>query len=551
MRCEETMADAAAATHARNPRAKVFVYRNLVKALPWFATVRAKLDDPRYSGFFLKWGGELPSHVPRQGSAYYHDQLQTPQPNGTLDKDSLNAGNCTAGGCDCGANPCGEYLYDHRNGSMLRKFLVDEVIGGPTGIGHPAVSGVNVDDFWQFNGSICCGGGQGPSEEDPSAVADTGLSATDVETMHVEWMRTMKAVQAKLIASRAWQMEYFNCPQAVLSSSTEYCWNHDATERAPTASLATCNATCQAAQCTAYMRQHCKPNNLFQTLAWMMGFTVSAAGRTAVPDGAGGLRLPALLQDLARFLLLRGPFAWLGTGWVGCAGGIPGAGYEEARFVRPAELDRDYGVPTGHCGEVGESQVFERQYSKATVRLECRTWTGSVTMKSDDGPVPTGAAGVTPWPASASRPPAVLVGAPVLVGAHYFGGWYRCDGYPMATCGDEWTAKRCRWGAPADCISVADAPMFGGLSPTGVPTANFFAHDYPTRAPLLGNLTTVRARPGRLSALSVFHSKSVLYGDFVWARRALNRKKWRFRARAVGGNGPRGAQGGGSRAGLL
>ena len=28
--------------------------------------------------------------------------------------------------------------------------------------------------------------------------------------------------------------------------------------------------------------------------------------------------------------------------------------------------------------------------------------------------------------------------------------------------------------------------------------------------------------PGRLSALSVFHSKSVLYGAFVWARRALN-----------------------------
>jgi hypothetical protein len=40
-------------------------------------------------------------------------------------------------------------------------------------------------------------------------------------------------------------------------------------------------------------------------------------------------------------------------------------------------------------------------------------------------------------------------------------------------------------------------------------------------------------RPGRLSALSVFHSKSVLYGVFVWARRVLNRQKWRFPARAV------------------
>ena len=45
---------------------------------------------------------------------------------------------------------------------------------------------------------------------------------------------------------------------------------------------------------------------------------------------------------------------------------------------------------------------------------------------------------------------------------------------------------------------------------------------------------TVRAVPGRLSAISVFHSKSVLYGAFVWARRALNGRKRRFSARAGG-----------------
>ena len=28
--------------------------------------------------------------------------------------------------------------------------------------------------------------------------------------------------------------------------------------------------------------------------------------------------------------------------------------------------------------------------------------------------------------------------------------------------------------------------------------------------------------PRRLSALSIFRCKSILYGDFVWARRALN-----------------------------
>ena len=34
------------------------------------------------------------------------------------------------------------------------------------------------------------------------------------------------------------------------------------------------------------------------------------------------------------------------------------------------------------------------------------------------------------------------------------------------------------------------------------------------------SLHTARARPGRLSALSTFHSKSNLYGPSVWARRA-------------------------------
>jgi hypothetical protein len=38
-------------------------------------------------------------------------------------------------------------------------------------------------------------------------------------------------------------------------------------------------------------------------------------------------------------------------------------------------------------------------------------------------------------------------------------------------------------------------------------------------------LFAVRARPGRSSALSISHSKSVLYGAFVWARGALNRRK--------------------------
>jgi hypothetical protein len=55
---------------------------------------------------------------------------------------------------------------------------------------------------------------------------------------------------------------------------------------------------------------------------------------------------------------------------------------------------------------------------------------------------------------------------------------------------------------------------------------------------------TVRALSERLSGLSVFHSKSLLYGAFVWARRVLNSQKRRFPARAGGGQARAGRVGG-------
>jgi hypothetical protein len=52
-----------------------------------------------------------------------------------------------------------------------------------------------------------------------------------------------------------------------------------------------------------------------------------------------------------------------------------------------------------------------------------------------------------------------------------------------------------------------------------------------------------RSAQGRLSGLSVFHSKISLYGVFVWAHRPLNSPKRRFPARAeveAKGRGDRG-----------
>ena len=46
---------AGCADKAACPQAKTWVYRNFVKALPWYSSVREKLSDPAYSGWFLQF----------------------------------------------------------------------------------------------------------------------------------------------------------------------------------------------------------------------------------------------------------------------------------------------------------------------------------------------------------------------------------------------------------------------------------------------------------------------------------------------------------------
>jgi len=132
MNCEETMLKQAEATVALNPAGRVWVYRNSVKALPWFTLVREKLADPAYWGWFLANKGCNPSPgVYTCGSNattnLYHDFEQTPK-----------------GDCGFGIE-CGEYLFDHRNAS-LQAWLAGDYLLGPTGMGSPAVHGFFFDE---------------------------------------------------------------------------------------------------------------------------------------------------------------------------------------------------------------------------------------------------------------------------------------------------------------------------------------------------------------------------------------------------------------------
>ena len=58
---------------------------------------------------------------------------------------------------------------------------------------------------------------------------------------------------------------------------------------------------------------------------------------------------------------MRGPYAVLGNGWVGCS----------QQFEYPAaQFDADYGDALGLCAETAPSSgVFVREFTKSTVKM--------------------------------------------------------------------------------------------------------------------------------------------------------------------------------------
>ena len=68
MDCEELMVKQVEMTVGASPDTQVFVYRNMIKALPWFTSVREKITKPEYApcarsvqnplGLAFFWGAE-------------------------------------------------------------------------------------------------------------------------------------------------------------------------------------------------------------------------------------------------------------------------------------------------------------------------------------------------------------------------------------------------------------------------------------------------------------------------------------------------------------
>jgi hypothetical protein len=353
-----------------NTSTKVFVYRNVVKALPWFSSVRKIMMDPSYSGFFLKFKNNVTNtSVPRcaientsKCSIYYHDQEQTPE---VVHGD----GTCPKTGCDCGDSiPCGEYLWDHRNGSQLSNWLINNHIISSTSIGNGNIDGMFIDDYWcsnllcsenpQIAGCPCNDPGQGPTEVDRNSQIDMGLSDEDIRDITVGWNITMGKVQQSILNNNGytWSLIYgqgnANASPTLLKKST----------------------------CVQQLRSACGTNKyIWQDNAHLVGITL-----------VNGTNFLQLKQDISFFQLVRGPFAWIGWGVWGMTwpfnpepahGELPP---QPHGVPRPSILEHDFGIPVvdgnsddGTCYEIASSGIFQRKYSKGMVELNCNTFTAN------------------------------------------------------------------------------------------------------------------------------------------------------------------------------
>jgi hypothetical protein len=180
---------------------------------------------------------------------------------------------------------------------------------------------------------------------DKDAVAKMGMSKENVTDMIAAWKTNQDA----------WR-------QALLDNSLfEWFLFYGGQQTAPGWSQTQPNTTC-----SSYMKTNCGPDTPPQNGTLFFGFS-RVEHHQAWP-------LPSPDQDVAAFLLTRGPYAYMGYGWTGCAN-------EDTPFTQPPALTTEYGSPTSTCREISPN-VFQRDFAKATVSLNCTDFTASFVMKN-------------------------------------------------------------------------------------------------------------------------------------------------------------------------
>ena len=178
-------------------------------------------------------------------------------------------------------------------GVWLREVYIN---GSRFGLANPAVDGFFLDDQWVPTTNTCKVGNTsgcppgftpGPSEETPNGLSACGMTNADVDEMTAAWRRNHIAVQHQIADNGGMYWGGFN----------------ETFHRV--GSVRTDNKTA----CSAMLRAACHADSAEQAGPTFHYLEVNV---TKVPT-PWQQTAPSVLRDLASFLLMRGPQAWLGA----------------------------------------------------------------------------------------------------------------------------------------------------------------------------------------------------------------------------------------------
>jgi hypothetical protein len=354
MDCEERLARQVQMTTEASPHTKVWVYRNSILALPWYTSVRVKLEDPAYGYWFLNFSVPVPG-IKQHGNANTTCDLSFDPPKCSMafhDSEKnipgypSGDGDCAAPGCDVGSIPIGAYLFNPAaanhsvNGQTFTEWFVDEYLFGPNGGANPNISGFFFDD--QFNPT--------GATESEGTLANLGLTKEQGEEYSAYYWQYMKVAYDELLKRGKFSWQQMWSGQAEGYGDYKYLCS-----TSPQPLVTKVN-------CASQLRKMCSATSQAQTRAMFFSFNGS-------PED-----LPEFEQDLANFLLTRGEHAWLGHAWKGCS----------RIYVFPEALNKDYGEPTEICAETAEnSGVFTREWTKASIKMDCNSYTPTIKMNAE------------------------------------------------------------------------------------------------------------------------------------------------------------------------
>eukprot|EP00041_Stephanoeca_diplocostata_P042145 m.10382 g.10382 ORF g.10382 m.10382 type:complete len:415 (+) comp7374_c0_seq1:99-1343(+) len=216
----------------------------------------------------------------------------------------------------------------------LAQWFIDEVVA-PTLVHADGIwlDGIGPDNGAYMCSGVCCGYG----------ATNSPLVQTEIDAHCAAQAAATTQVQKYLISKGGWE--------------AQKCFNYIGPGSLPTVSDSPKECASKLTTMAARGANHSTYNAI-----------AAYTGRTG---GMQGYNDTTAAATVAAFMLMRGQHWFLGI-----------SNTNDMALATAQLMTSDYGVPEGLMQPVaGQANVFERKYEKATIRLDCNTFTGTFNEK--------------------------------------------------------------------------------------------------------------------------------------------------------------------------